>query len=272
MNTIQKNRITQSIIVGLTTFTAALGWTGLRRVLYEDGSWAIPFIFFYIWLVFLGLTWILAKSKPILLISLSAILIAFLLSFGFSVECLVGIFIAFLLFIFGTVQAVGEKNVRIKFRVVKILQHSLPHVLTALSLLVALAYYSSPMALTGESQIEIPRPIFDKLVEPLIESFEVGEIPSLPSAQDLNTSMLLDTSLEDTLYQTANQTINRYATVYSEYLAIGMAISIFFTVKMIGFLLMWLVISVIWVIFKLLLYFGAMKIQEQSVLKEVIEV
>ncbi|GAI48624.1 unnamed protein product, partial [marine sediment metagenome] len=81
-----------------------------------------------------------------------------------------------------------------------------------------------------------------------------------------------DEKFEDILYQVVNQEINKYGQPYQQYFPLGLAAGIFFALKTIGFLFGWLVILLSWLIFKALVSAGAIKIQEQAVLKEVIEV
>ncbi len=247
----KNNRITQSVVLGLTTLVAAATWVGLKSVLFESGSWIWPSLGFLILLIFLSLSWLLVKSRAILLTTLSIILICFFFSFGFKLEYLAALFIALLLFLFGSFRAIKEKKVRIKIQLDKILRKGLPFILTGLALVMATAYYFSPLALQRQSQITIPRPLFNVIIEPISE---------------------LITEQEDMLYQTINQEINKYSQPYQQYFPLGLAVGVFFALKTIGYLFMWLVILLSWLIFKALVSFGAIKIQEQAVLKEVIEI
>ncbi len=246
------NRVTQSVIVGLATLVAAVSWSGLKNILFENGSWIWPSLGFLILVVFLSLAWLLAESKPILLVTLIVVLVSFLLSFSFKLEYLAVLFTAFLLFYFGSLRAIEEKNIRVKIQVFRILKRGLPYILTALSLIIASAYYFSPLSLKGQGQIEIPRPLFDIAVKPY-------------------TSLLGEESIEDAIYQTLNQEINKRSQPYKEYFPIGLSLGIFFAIKTISVPFMWLVILLSMLIFKILVFLGAVKIQERSVLKEVIE-
>lgn len=250
----QKNRITQSIIIGLTTLVATATWAGLENILFKNGSWLWSIIGFLILLIFLSLNWLLTKSKIILLITFFFVLISFFFSFGFKLEYLMILFISFMFFYLASERAINEKKGRIKIKVTRILKQGLPFILTGLALIISTVYYFSPMALTGQSEIIIPRPLFDKIINPtqLTQQFDVN--------------------LGDDLYQKINQEINKQGQVYEEYITLGSAISIFFALKIIGVLFMWLVIILSWVIFKILVVLGAIKIQEQAVLKEVIEI
>lgn len=264
-----RNRITQSIILGLTTFVATFAWIGLKGVLFEKGNWILPSLGFLILLVFLGLSWLITKSKAILLTSLAIILICFFFPFGFKFEYLVVIIVSFLLFVFGSYRAIGEKEARIKIEVRRILKRGLPMVLTGLCLVIASAYYFSPLALQGENEIVIPRLWFDKVIGPMLNV--LGEQTGNPLMMDSQFRSQIETQLKDDLYQTVNQEINRHSQSYQQYLSLGLAIGFFFALRTIGIVFNWLVILLTWLTFKILVSVKAIKIQEKAVLRQVIE-
>jgi len=251
----QKNRITQSIIIGFTTLVATAIWAGLKNLFFENGNWLWPVIGFFILLVFLSLNWLITKSKPILLITLFFVLITFLFTFGFRWEYFPFLILAYLLFFLGSQQALHEKESRIKIESTRILRRGLPFIITGLSLMIVIAYYFSPLALSGQNEITIPRPLFDVIINPVLDQFD-EKIP-------FN---------KDDLYQQLNQEINKQSQAYDQYLTLGLTIGFFFALKTIGFPFMWLVVFFSLAIFKFLVAIGAIKIQEQAVLKEVIEV
>lgn len=246
-----KNRITQSVILGLTTLVAAATWAGLKSTLFGNGSWVWPSLGFLILLVFLSLSCLLTNSKEILLTNLIIILVCFFFSFGFKLEYLAAWFAGLLLLILGSFKAISEKKVRIKIQISKILQRGLPFILTCLALVIATAYYFSPLALKGQNEIEMPRFLFDAIAKPIVKNTPLDN---------------------DALYQMVNQQINKQSQAYKQYFPLGLAIGFFFALKVIGYVFMWLVILSSWLIFKILVSLGAIKIQEQSVLKEVIEI
>jgi len=252
----KNNRITQSIIIGLTTLLAAFSWLGLKNVLSGNNNWIWPSVGFLILLIFLCLSLLLIKSKSILLITLITVLISFLFSFGFKLEYSATLLLAFLFFVFGSFRIINEKEVRIKFKVIRILKHGLPHILTGLAIIIATAYYFSPLAIQGQNKIEIPRQLFDITIQPVMDTLE------LPNNQEFT----------DILYITVNQEINKRSEAYKDYLSMGFALGIFFAIKVISIIFMWLVLIITWIIFKFLKSSNAIKIQEQSVLKEVIEI
>lgn len=266
-----KNRISQSVIVGMATVMAAAGWFGLKSFLFESGGWVFPSVSFLVLLVFLNLNCLLTRSKIILLITLVFVLTSFLFTFGISLNYLAVLFAVLLLFMFGFSQAIDEKQNRIKIQMSKILHKGLPFVLTGLSLLIAVVYYSSPLALQGQDEIKIPRPLFDAISQPVI-NIVGGQSFGSQSGQSAGGSLIVDEEISALLYEGINREINRCGARYKQYFPLGLSVGVFFAIKMISVPFMWIVILLSWAIFKLLIFLGAVKIHEKAVLQEVMEV
>ncbi len=256
---INKNQITNSVIVGLATLVAAITWAGLKGVLFNDGSWIWPSIGLLILSVFLSLNWLLTKSRTILLTTLVFILITFLLTFGFEIEFLAVLVLSLFFFVFGSFRAISEKEDRIKINSIKIVKRGLPYIMTGLALVIASAYYFSPLSTLGQERIEIPRPFFDNIIGPASEVFE-GQ-----TGFDLGET-------QETLYQTINGEINKRSEPYKGFIPISLSIGVFFALKVISIPFIWLTILLASLIFKILIWTKAIHIHEKSVLKEVIEI
>lgn len=254
-----KNRISQSIIVGLAAVMATAGWTGLKNLLFDGGGWIFPSVSFLILLIFLSLNCLLTRSKINLLITLAFVLVSFLFTFGINSGYLAILFIALLLFVFGFAQAVNEKKNRIKIQISKILRKGLPPVLTGLALIIAAVYYFSPLAVQKQSEIKVPRPLFDVMSQPLIDMTQGASLGD-------------DTEISNMVYEALNQGISRYTRAYGQYIPLGMAIGVFFAIKAVSILFMWIVILLSGLIFKFLVSLGAIKIHEKAVLQEVMEI
>jgi len=265
------NRITQSVIIGLAALVATVSWSGLKNVLFESGSWIWPCTGFLILLIFLSLNWLLTKSKAIQLITLSFVLISFFLIFGFKLEYLAVLVIALLFFVFGSYRAIHEKKLRVKIRIYRILKRGLPYILTGLSLIIATVYYFSPLAFQGQNQIQVPRFLFDIVIQPISNTFE-EQISISQFSEQFGITLKGNETFQDIIYQAVNQQVNKYTQSYKEYFPLGLAVGIFFAIKVIGVPFMWLVILLSWAVFKILVSLGAIKIQEQAVLQEVIEI
>jgi len=255
-----RNRISQSIIIGLAAVVATASWLGLKSFLFEGGSWIFPSIGFLILFVFLSLNCLLTRSKIILLITLIFVLISFLFTFGINLNYLVVLFISLLLFVFGFSRSINEKQIRIKIQVSKILHKGLPLALTGLSLIIATVYYFSPLALRGQDEIKIPRPLFDAVLQPVVNT--IGE----------QGPVIINEEMSDMFYENINQEINRYGGSYKQYFPLGLSIGAFFAIKAISIPFMWLTMFLSWAIFKFLVILGAVKICEKAVLQETMEV
>lgn len=265
----KNNRIVQSIVIGLTTLLAAFGWVGIDKILSEEGNWIWPSICLLILLVFLSLSLVLLKSKTIIIITLATILISFLFSFGFTFEYLIILLISFSFLLAGSLKIINEKKLRIKLKVMGILKCGLPCIMTGLAIIIASAYYFSPLAVQEENEIKIPRKVFDIVFEPVLKGF-ISEQESV-SGMPADPEMIQGLVNTDMIYNKVNAEINKRSEIYEDYLLIGFAIGIFFALKVISIPFMWLVILISWMIFKILKVLNAIKIQEKSVLKEVIE-
>jgi len=257
-----KNRVTQSVIIGIVALLSAASWSGLKDVLYSGGSWIWPAYGFLILLVALSLSWILSKSRTILSITFAFALVSFLLIFGLKLEYLAALVVAVALFAIGSFRAVNEKEVRIKLHAHKVVRRGMPFVLTGLALLIASAYYFSPLAQQGQNQLKIPRPLFNIAIKPVF----------LTVGQELDTPGAENEQLEEVLYLAVNAEINKYTQSYKEYFPLGLAIGMFLAIKAIGMFFGWITILLCWIIFKLLVVSGAVKIHEKAVLKQEIQI
>ncbi len=267
----EKNKITQSIMIAATTLIAAFAWESLENIFISGKSWIWAGSSFFILLVFLSLTWILSESKSTSLINMAAIYISFLFIFGFELAYLPILAISFGLFFFGAYRALDEKKARLKIQLFSILKKGMPITITGLALIISAAYYFSPMGQTGDDKISIPEPLFELIADPLIKNIE-SQLPTNPLSQELEVDASKRQQIKDLLYERMNQEINRYSQKYQEYFPLGLSIGVFFAIKTIGFFVIYLIIFLAFIIFKLLVHFKAVKIQEESVLKQVIEV
>jgi len=109
------------------------------------------------------------------------------------------------------------------------------------------------------------------VVKPSITVLE-EQIPVFQLSKTLGITLLDGEKIEDVIYQTLNQEINKRSNPYKEYFPIGLSLGVFFAIKALSIPFMWIVILLSMLIFKILVSLGAVKIQERSVLKEVIEI
>lgn len=268
----RKNRITESVILALATLISTFVWLSLKDFLFNQGGWVFPLLGFFIICILLSIGWLLIKSRIILFTTLAIILFGFFVAFGFNWIYFITGVIALILFFYGSCQTLDEKNLRIKIRVNKILKLGLPSFLTGLILLISVSYYFSPKSI---KDFEVPRPLFDSIME-FMPMPQMGmDLTSLLQGLDLENLNLETQNLEmltqDGMYDLVNANINSFIEPYEQYLAIGLAVGLFFLLKTLSVPFMWIVIFISWLIFKILVKLEAIKIHEKSVLQEVIE-
>lgn len=287
---LNKNNIIQFILLILVALSSGLAWSGLKGFLFGNGGWVMPMIAFCAISIFLSASWMLLKSKIVLLVALLAILITFFLSFGFKWTYFAASLIALLFFYFGSMWAMNERDLRLKIKVGDILRQGLPALFTGLILLVSTAYYFSPRA---QISFQIPRPLFDSVLKVIslssnnksqdlnlgglgsifkmpVEGLDLTDLP----VEDLNkiTSVNSDKKQEDELYALVSKIVSGYTETYRQYFTVGAAIGIFLTLKSMGAIFMWLVVFISWLIFKILIILGIVKIQEKTALQEIFEI
>lgn len=81
---LNKNNIIQFILLILVALSSGFAWSGLRGILFSDGGWVMPIVAFFAVSALLSVSWLLLKSKTILLTALLTILIGFFIFFGFN--------------------------------------------------------------------------------------------------------------------------------------------------------------------------------------------
>lgn len=260
---LNKNNIIQFVFLVLIILSSGLAWSGLRGILFGDGGWIMPIIAFFIVLVLLSVSWILLRSKIILSAVLLIILISFFLFFGFNWIYLITSLIALLFFYFGSIRTINEKDFRLKIKVSNILRQGLPTFLIGLILLISVAYYFSPKA---QISFQIPRPLFDSIME-------VVPLPSNFQANAENAkSVGLEKEQKDEIYTLINKIISDWTESYKQYFTIGAAIVMFLTLKGLSVIFIWLTVFMGWLVFKILIILGAVKIQEKAALQKIIEI
>jgi len=276
----EKNRITQALIMTAASLIVDVNWTWVENFFKGEKNWIWPIVGFTIFLICLCLTWLLTeRSKIVLIISFLVILLSYLFIFNFTVKYLIVSIIAFALFLIATFQAIKEKDDNIHISCFKIFKAGLPLVITGFALTLAVAFYASDYA-RPETDIEIPRPIYNAIIKPLITqiSSQQTDINNATLKVDPKILEQFDIKLkggestEDIIYLLVNKQISKFLLQFQQYLPLILTIGFFSLVKSIGFILMYIVIFFSWLIFRILVSFGAIKINVQPVVQEIIEI
>jgi len=124
--------------------------------------------------------------------------------------------------------------------------------MTAFCLIIATVYYFSPMAI-GDNYVEFTPFVSEKIIRPII-------------GQDL----LPTAEIEASFYNIVNTGINNQLSMYKEWISFGSAFGVFVILKVLTVPLLWIITLISVGIFKGLVLLGAIKIQERSVLQEMI--
>lgn len=261
-----KNYLIQIIFLILITALSVLSWHWLKNTLNNNTAWFWPIGGFFVLSLLLGLDWLIIKPQLFLNIAFGLIALSFFFSLNFKLVYLGALFIAFLCFISGSRQAIKEKNLLVKIKVNRILKRGLPPFITGICLVASLIFFFSPLSAKNQIQINIPKPLFNVLIKPLIDIFQ----NQTPDGQltEKNTIMPSQNETEEMIYQTINQGLNRFSLPYKQYFPLGLTIGFFLTIRILCIVFMELIILVDWLIFKLLILLKVFKIEKKMVEKE----
>ncbi len=267
-------RLTLGILILIFSF---LSWSTLADVLNNGSDWLLKSIWslaaFLVLGVFAGLAYLIENEK-IFLYSVSVVIILPVLVFlkpGIGTAIVLAV--AILFFMATAHRANFEKSLRIKFSSGVILRKGLSFTITGLALLVTLLFYWAPYTQSLSGDIRIPRPLFDAIAKPAIDLFL--DI-SLPQGLDLKSSSFEFTKQEveflDNLYFSSNEQLSAAGRAFKKWIPLGVSVSIFFSFKVLGIILLWLMMLLAWLIFRILLWSGIVKIEKVAAEKEVIQI
>ncbi|KKT24739.1 MAG: hypothetical protein UW11_C0041G0005 [Parcubacteria group bacterium GW2011_GWA2_43_9b] len=249
-------------------------WSTLSAALNDGAPWLAMsvwslFIFLILGMI-IGLAYLI-ESEAIFLYGAA---LAIILPFLFFMKLNIGaafVLLAFLFLMLAARQANFEKSLRLKFVLVVILRKGLAPTITGFAILSSLIFYGTPLAQTLGESIIVPRPLFNAIARPLINlalqmSVPVGmDIKSLPPEFKKQEVEFLDK-----MYVSLNQQIEVAGGSFKKWIPLGVAVSLFFTFKVVGTTLSWLMMFFAWLIFRILLWSGVVRINKVVVEKEVI--
>jgi len=81
-----------------------------------------------------------------------------------------------------------------------------------------------------------------------------------------------ETELLNKIYVSLNDQIDVAGRSFKKWIPLGAAVSLFFTFKVVGAILSWLIMLFAWLIFKALLWIGVVKINKVAAEKEIIKI
>ncbi len=271
----QVNKNHKQIILGASmVIFAILSWFFLYRVFYL-GINTVFVVLTVLGLVFWGVTiciGALAMDKKFVYSAFILSLLFFIVFFKGSgigpgqfrqaLYYLIIMALIFASFVVYRARVKKEKQNRTKMHFWKILKKGLALVFTGICLLVALAYYFSPaLGEISSKEFKIPRNVFNITIAPFQDL-----ISSRISEQELG-----DKNLDNELYNFINTQINNSSTI-SEAIPIILAISLFFSLRILLIILTPIILLLSCLIIKFLIGVNFLQITTETVKAEKIEI
>jgi len=272
--------IVLGIILVLFSF---LCWWMLKLAFYDNdssfGTWILTFGSFVLFGIAICLAMLLIKNKIIYLIAFSLMFVSFLIFFNYQILyyaiAFIVLFVAYLI-AFKNINNNQKEHIKINFY--RIWRGGFPLFITALSLLIAVIYYFSPALARLDTDVKIPRPVFN-----VVASFVSGLIKTqLPEGVTLdgNTYKMLSKeqirdfekkynikigtqdTIQDDLYKVVNAQINKAGSGYKRSIGYGLAIALFLSIKIISIPYVAIVILLSWLVIKILIKIKFVKFEK----------
>lgn len=152
-----KNRLTQSVIFSLVTLIASVNWYFLKKTLDCVGcaSWIWPILISVIFFALIGISWFLVNSKMVVFMTSLAVVVSYLLVFGFNFLYLIAAAVCLFILYFANDLSIREKNERKRINFTRVFHTGMPIILVAIAILVSVAYYYSPQITNLKNGINI---------------------------------------------------------------------------------------------------------------------
>lgn len=269
-------------------------WWFLKYVFYVGGltagCWTWGGILFLLFGIAVCLAMLLIDNKAILFGSFG---LMFLLFFVFFYDepfyYLVVLLLLFLAFISATRKIKREEEVQVNLNFWRIWKRGLPIFLTALILVIAMAYYFSPEPKKFQQKdVYISRSNFNLIIKPLeglISERLPKEIPNLDAEaiKSLNAEQIKDLknqysvevkqgdTVRDVLYRLVNFQLNSATGPYKKFIPFGLAVGLFISLKIVSILYVAIIIMLSWLILKLLIVIKFVKLERIQKQVETIE-
>ena len=272
----------------------AITWFLLHRFFYFDDGITLLILTvlgFLFWGISLGLGALLINKKIILFSAFALSLLSFFIFFREQLEGLYYFIVLVLTFIALLIyqkRVKHEEKARIKLHFWRIFKKGLPLVFTFICILISLAYYFSPDIMQEKAtKIQIPQDAFNAIIKPL-EGLIGERLPKgvnldsdiskfLPPDQikELERQFGIDISKGDTgrdvLYKLVDYQLNNITGPYKKFIPLGLAIGLFFVLRIVAIVLIPFIVLFSYFIVKILLSVRFAKILTTPVEMENIE-
>ena len=292
-----KQAILYAVLLALMVILSFFGWQSLRGVLFNSSGGAEIFfaaLMFLLLMAVFGVGVLVFGSRQMPMAAGGVILLAYILAFGLHWAYFAVFIAGFGLVGLGITATLKEKSVRIKILPSQIARPAIKSLFTVLAVAVAVVIYFSSPAQGLKIEIKVPRPLFDVIVNGMSD-FINGQVQNLiqdpastlvPGAgqiggkdiqQAIGTSefgldQILKLEDNDSLYRVLNQQINFFTQPYKKYLPYGLTAAVFFSLKTLGFIFVFLAGILTQAIFYLLKSFNVIKIGKEMAERETIEI
>lgn len=261
-----------SIIISSTLF-----WLLLFGALNDGPDWLVQSLWALAMFLFLGsalgLAYLIESDQRFLYGAPVLVIVPALFFLPESLATGLAAAVAFSFLALAAWRAEFEKSLRIEFVSGAILRRSLGATITALALMVTLFFYFAPFTRSLGQEVKVPRPLFDAISGPIVEVFlrlslQPGtdidlSTPEFKQQQDI---------FFDGLYQSVNDQLSLAGRALKKWIPLGISVSLFFTLKVVGTFLSWLMMALVWLVFRILLWSGIVKIEKVATEKEIIRI
>lgn len=305
------NRLLFRLILGtfLVIFSLAF-WYFLKQSFVIGDNWLArlwrPASVFLALGSLAGLIFLIESQRRILAAAVALTILPFFAFSGFNAVNTAVASGAFLFSFSGFCQARKEKERRLKIVPSVILKKGLAPFLTGWALLAALLFYWFPSTQLLSRDISLPRPLFDAAMKPLLkiwentlqdklgnQAFSFSPAQFFPDWQKElaggrwpanlppQTGKMLEgaekekekpLNLEDQLYELANEQLKTFGAPYKRFIPLGVSVGLFFSFKFAALILIWPMIFLSWLIFKLLILLEIVKITKKAAEQETVEI
>lgn len=267
-------RATLGILILIFSF---LSWSSLASAVNNGPDWVAMSVWSLIDFLFLGVfvgLFFLVENEKIFLYSTPIIIALPALTFlKLEIISFLVLVATILFFIAAASRVDSEKSLRIKFSAGIILRRAFPLMMTGLALLITLFFYWAPYTQSLGSDISIPRPLFDTLAKPVMDFSLNMSLPRGTTLKSLPPEFAAQQAkFMDGLYSSVNEQLALAGRAFKKWIPLGASISLFFSFKVIGFFLSWLMTLLAWLIFKIFFWSGVVRIERVVTEKEVVEI
>lgn len=262
------------VVPGVLIFVLSLGtWWAFNNSMRDGGDWVFKIMFPSALVLALGvclaLHYLLEKERGFALLAPIPVLLPFFFFVQWRPSLIFWVVLAALFLLLAAYRANREKALRLRMVPVAIMHLGLASTMTGLAILASLIFFWSPysQSLRG-NEVSVPRPFFDAVAGPITKTLFQTQ---MPSGADRSVYDQAVSDAKDQAYNFINQQLNFQGRAYKKFLPAGLAVSFFFAVRVWGSILMGLAISLAWLVYRMFVFFGVVKLINKEEIKEEIE-